>query len=438
MAGRPKRRSGRSRTTEAAERPEPDDRSGDCDSTVLPRPTPVAPRRGEGLTLKPGASGSGRVVEPLLVVGVAVAVFVGVNIGGSSTGVAFGPAVGSGVTSKTAAAGLMSVAALAGAWTVGRNVIETMGGEIVPRSQFSPEASVAVLLFVGLALLLSNTYGVPASTSMTAVGSIAGLGVATGTLNEAVMLEIVSWWIVAPVLAFWVCAVIGRYAYPPLRRHVPLERSEGPLLVADPFPRPGPDTTWQELLGSALVVVIACYMAFSAGASNAANAVAPLVGGGALRADEGVFLAAGAIGIGAFTLARRTLDTVGNDLTELPLLAALVVETVSATLIAVLSALGIPASLAVSATMCIVGLGWGRATRTVTIGEAVRGERPAVSVDALAERGEPGAVGEERSEELLADDLFDPGATGRVVFFWLLTPSLSAMAAYLLFELAPI
>lgn len=61
----------------------------------------------------------------------------------------------------------------------------------------------------------------------------------------------------------------------------------------------------------------------SAGASNAANAVAPLVGSGSLTASQGVLLAIGAIGVGAFTIARRTLDTVGEDLTDLPILAAI-------------------------------------------------------------------------------------------------------------------
>jgi PiT family inorganic phosphate transporter len=379
------------------------------------------------------------VVELLLLVGLGVAVFVGFNIGGSSTGVAFGPAVGSDVVSKLAAAGLMTGFALLGGWTVGREVVETMGGQIVPRDEFTLAASVAVLFFVGVALLISNVFGVPASTSMTAVGAIAGLGVATGTLDEAVMLEIVSWWIVAPVLAFWVCAVIGRYVYPYLDARLRLDRSEGPLLVLDrsglPIPRLGPNTTVRELGTVFLVVAIACYMAFSAGASNVANAVAPLVGSGALTIDAGILLAGGAIGLGAFTIARRTLDTVGNDLTELPLLAALVVETVSATFIAFLSAIGIPASLAVSATMCIVGLGWGRATRTVTLGEAVRGASPELSVNALAADSpdEVTPIGEP-DDTLTAHELFNPGTTGRIIFFWLLTPSVSAVTSYLLFS----
>jgi PiT family inorganic phosphate transporter len=88
--------------------------------------------------------------------------------------------------------------------------------------------------------------------------------------------------------------------------------------------------------------------------------------------------------------------------------------------------------------MCIVGLGWGRATRTVTLGEAVRGQGPEMSVNALAaETREVRPVGEEE-DALVGGDLFDPGTTGRVVFFWLLTPSLSAAASYLLFALAPI
>jgi PiT family inorganic phosphate transporter len=379
------------------------------------------------------------VVELLLLVGLGVAVFVGFNIGGSSTGVAFGPAVGSAVVSKLAAAGLMTGFALLGGWTVGREVIETMGGQIVPRDEFTLAVSVGVLFFVGVALLISNVFGVPASTSMTAVGAIAGLGVATGTLDEGVMFEIVSWWIVAPVLAFWLCAVIGRYAYPYLDARLSLDRSDGPLFAVDdegiPTPTLGPGTTPKEVGTVLLVAGIACYMAFSAGASNVANAVAPLVGSGALTIDGGILLAGGAIGLGAFTIARRTLDTVGNDLTELPLLAALVVETVSASFITFLSAIGIPASLAVSATMCIVGLGWGRATRTVTLGEAVRGESPELSVNALAAESpdEVTPIGEPENS-LTSHDLFDPGTTGRIIFFWLLTPSLSAITSYLLFS----
>jgi len=383
-------------------------------------------------------------VDVLFALGLLVAVFVGFNIGGSSTGVAFGPAVGSNTISKSAAAALMTAFALLGGATVGTEVIETMGGQIVPSSQFTLLASVTVLFFVGLALLVSNLFGVPASTSMTAVGSIAGLGVASGTIDWGVMGRIVSWWLVAPIVAFWLSAVIGRYLYPHLAARLVFESD-------------GPATTRRERVGQFLVVVIGCYMAFSAGASNVANAVAPLVGNGSLALYPGVALAGAAIGLGAFTIARRTLDTVGNDLTELPILAALIVEMVSATIITLLSVAGIPASLAVSATMCVVGLGWGRATRTTTLADAAGAavKRPTaaaegggVSVNALTadhepadpDGGKPGEVpgiGEEDPESATtAADLFNPTATGRVVMLWILTPTISGVASSLVFQYA--
>jgi PiT family inorganic phosphate transporter len=383
-------------------------------------------------------------VAVLLLVGILVAVFVGFNIGGSSTGVAFGPAVGSKAVSKTTAAALMTGFALLGGATWGTNVVDTMGGKIVPSDQFTLVASVTVLFFVGLALLVSNLFGVPASTSMTAVGAIAGLGVATGTIDWEVMGQIVSWWLIAPVTAFWICAVVGRYLYPYLEVWVPIE---------------GHGDGRRQRIGTVLVVVIACYMAFSAGASNVANAIAPLVGSGELDLYVGVAIAGGAIGLGAFTIARRTLDTVGNDLTELPILAALIVEIVSATIISLLAFAGIPASLAVSATMCVVGLGWGRATRTTRLadaaGAAVTGpaDETTMSVDALARETDPDdpegsaavpsdtsdvvPIGEETPEEVTTAELFDPGATGRVVVLWIMTPTMSAIASYLVFRALP-
>lgn len=78
-------------------------------------------------------------------------------------------------------------------------------------------------------------------------------------------------------------------------------------------------------------------MGFSAGASNAANAVAPLVGNGTVSIDQGVLLAVAAISLGGFTIARRTLATVGDSITDLPILASLIVSTVGATIITILS-----------------------------------------------------------------------------------------------------
>ena len=410
-------------------------------------------------------------VAPLTVAGIAVAVFVGFNIGGSSTGVAFGPAVGSRLVRKATAAALFVGFGFLGAWTVGRNVIATMSSSIVPATQFTPAASVAVLFFTGASLLISNLYGVPASTSMTAVGAIVGLGLASDTLNQALMFTIVSAWIVAPLVCFAIGVAVGRYVYPYLDRYIAFTRFDLHFVQLDRsgrLPRPylNPNASPQDVVGSLSVIVIACYMAFSAGASNAANAVAPLVGeGGSLTVDQGVLLAVLAFGLGSFTIARRTLETVGDDITELPILASLIVSVVGGTVITILSYFGIPASLAVSTTSTIIGLGWGRASRAATfvelatpapegpdlevatgalvtsrveeapasptIGDIARHEEPAEKPEEIPDVPDVGAEGPADLDER---SLFDPAAAKRIVTMWVLTPSLAVVTSYPVFE----
>jgi len=388
-------------------------------------------------------------VEVLLVVGVFVAMFVAYNIGGATTGPAFGPAVGADAISKTAAAALMGVFFFVGAWTIGRNVVTKLGSElVVDAGVFTLESSIAVLFFIGVALLLGNLFGVPASTSMTAVGAIAGLALAGGVLDLAVMGEIVVWWVVSPIIGFWVSLIIGRYFYARLNRMVAMERSEGPLLDIDrsgpvPIPRVHRTTNRRELAGTVTVVAIGCLMAFSSGTSNIANAVAPLVGSGELGMNPAIIFGGIAVTIGAFTIARRTLETMGSDITELPLTAAIVVAAVSSTLVVFLSALGIPASFVIIATMSIVGLGWGRATRPMTVPEAVSTEEPPpVTVDALAadEAGEElPPIGEEDPEDIPnPGDLFNPATTARVVLMQNVVPAIATVGAYLTFRFVPV
>jgi PiT family inorganic phosphate transporter len=211
------------------------------------------------------------VIDPLLLCGIAIACFVAYNIGGATTGPAFGPAVGAGVIAKTTAGALMSVFFFLGAFTIGRRMVETLGTNLVrDPTIFTLPAGIVVRFFVGGALSTGNLSGALASTSMTAVGSIAGLGLATGELDSAVVAEILAWWVLAPVIGFWLAVVIGRYCYGRLDRVISIERSEGPTLVLErdgAIQRPGlgPGTTRTEAVGTTVVIAIGCVMAFSSG-----------------------------------------------------------------------------------------------------------------------------------------------------------------------------
>lgn len=387
-------------------------------------------------------------IETLLVVGIVASIFVGFNIGGSSTGIAWGPPVGAGIISKSGAAALMTVFVFLGGWTVGRNVMDTLSEGIIT-IELTVSAGVAVLFFIGTGILIANVFGVPVPTSMTTVGAIAGLGLATDTLNYPAIAEIISWWVVTPVVGFWIGGVIGRYIYPAVSARVQIESSAGPLLTVDrsgtvPTPTLGPNTTWSELLSTALVLVIGCYMAFSAGASNVPNAAAPLVGRGGLEPNIAIVLATVAIGFGGFTIARRTMESVGGELSDIPLLAALFVMVTASTITTILSWIGIPISLVMATVMTIVGIGWGRATRPITAREAVTGgstetEIVPGAITAEGMEGEPAApIGEPEPKEVLeAGTLFNPRAVIKYVSMWIIGPTVSTTLAYGFFILVP-
>jgi phosphate/sulfate permease len=388
-------------------------------------------------------------VETLLAMGIIASLFVGFNIGGSSTGIAWGPPVGAGIIKKTTAAVLMTLFVFLGGWTVGRNVMDTLSGGIIT-TELTLSAGVAVLFFIGLGIFTANIFGVPVPTSMTTVGAIAGLGLATDTLNYVAITGIISWWIVTPIIGLWIGVVIGRYIYPEVNQRVQIEKSDGSLLTLDrtgTFPRPtfGPNTTWSELVSTMVVLIIGCYMSFSAGASNVPNAAAPLVGSATgLPDNTAIIIATLAIGLGGFTIARRTMESVGGELSDIPLLAALFVMITASTITTFLSLIGIPISLVMATVMTIVGIGWGRATRPITVREAATRDvedKQIVTGAITAEgmEGRPAApIGEKEPKGVLdVGNLFNPRAIIKYISMWIIGPAMSTILAYGFFRLIP-
>ena len=384
----------------------------------------------------------------LLLLGVTASIFVGFNIGGSSTGVAWGPSVGAGLITKTTAAAIMTFFVFLGGWTVGRNVIETLSGDIITTS-ISLEAGVAILVFIGLGILVANVFGVPVPTSMTTVAAIAGLGLATDTLQWDTIGWIASWWIVTPIVGFWIGAFVGRYLYPHLDRRFQVASTEGPLVTINRdglIPRLGlgPETTRNEFMGTLIVLVVACYMAFSAGASNIPNAIAPLVSDGAMGENPAILIATLAIGLGGFTIARRTMESVGTELSELTLLTAVIVMLTAATITTILSYIGVPISLVMATVMTIVGIGWGRSSRAIAINELIRPDishQEPAPMGALSVETPPDfpAIGEPEPDEIMESGrLFDRRATAKFVSMWIIGPCLSLGLSYLFFTLTPL
>lgn len=380
-------------------------------------------------------------LEPLFVVGIGAAIFVGYNIGGSTTAPAFAPAIGANLVSKVLAGGLMSAFFFLGAWTFGRRVVQTLGADILHDSGvFTPATSVVVLLFIGLALFVGNLLSVPASTSMTTVGAIGGLGLASGELNYGVGGEIVAWWLVTPIIGFVISAMVGRYFYPQIERWVEDHRREGHLVAFERtgvVPRPTiASVSRDEFFAGGLVVGIGCLMAFSSGSSNIANVIAPLLGSDQLGMNVGILFGSAAVAVGALTIARRTLDTLGHEITDLSLPAAFVVAPISAFLVILLAILGIPGSFVIVATLCIAGFGWGRKTQQ---SDDPSSASKLPEGDKLATRPSAGFVTAVRKRPAASAEAaaFDPLMTIQVVALQHALPMVATLGAYLTFLLIP-
>lgn len=90
--------------------------------------------------------------EHLLLGGILVACFVAYNVGGSTTGPAFGPAIGADAISKSVAAGLMSISFFLGAWTIGRRVVTMLGEDLL----FDPETTARIVAMQNLVPIIAT------------------------------------------------------------------------------------------------------------------------------------------------------------------------------------------------------------------------------------------------------------------------------------------
>ncbi len=92
--------------------------------------------------------------------------------------------------------------------------------------------------------------------------------------------------------------------------------------------------------------------------------------------------------------------------------------------------------------MCIIGLGWGRATRTATARELATGEAETqITVDAITTEtpDELPGIGEESVDDLQAvDELFDSSVVVQFVSFWIIGPSIATLLSYGFFVVIPI
>jgi sulfate permease len=293
------------------------------------------------------------------IVAVAIALFMGLNIGGNNAAASMGAAYGAKVRTKHQAVLLIGVFSVLGAGISGGEVIKTIGNGLLPAGTIVLEGAIIAVAAAGITIFLANLLRVPISTSQAAVGAVVGLGFFYGAsdINVVKIEYIVSWWIITPILAWLLAYIMGKYLYTNIL-----------IWLADHHES---DASIRRSL-NILLTISGCYVAYSAGANNAANAVGPFVGAGMIGSVPGAIFGGLAIGLGALLMGGRVLDTVGKEITELCVIRATFVEFTSAFIVHMASINGVPVSLGEIVAAGIIGIGCANSGMHIVKGDVVK------------------------------------------------------------------
>lgn len=256
-----------------------------------------------------------------------IAVFFAVNMGGASFTSAFAPAYGGRILGKNIASIIFLVFVVIGALLFGGNVSVTLGKDIIPPAALT-YSSVAIIFFAAsLSMFLGNVLRIPQSTSLVTVAAILGVGLSYGSIHWETIYHCLFFWLILPVLSFVLTYLIASCVYPPRDIN---------FWVYERFVNQHQKLKW-------FVILTCAYNAFSVGTNNVANLVGPLLGGSDIPFLGLIAGSALVYGLGGFFF-RGSLKVVGEQIVPLGLLTVSIISFVSATLMLIASAFGVPQS----------------------------------------------------------------------------------------------
>lgn len=273
-----------------------------------------------------------------------LALFLAINMGGSGTAPSFAAAYGANLIRKDFIPGLFGIMVFLGAIISGGKVSITLGSGILNPSYMTMVQVSIMLLSVSLSLLFANLLGVPQSTSQSAVAALAGPAAYLGQLNtEKLFYKIIPTWFILPIIAFILTYLLVKYVY----KH-----------YKETFPEKFEEVSSHPMLKN-LVILSACYVAFSIGSNNVGNAAGPVafMSIHELGIDPtpsqlrlilivSILLVAPCFGIGSSLLGYKLMQNTGKEIIAIGPLAATLISIVTATLLLSASIFGgIPTSL---------------------------------------------------------------------------------------------
>ncbi len=284
-----------------------------------------------------------------------VAMFLAINMGGSGTAPSFATAYGSGILRRTFIPGLFGIFVLLGALLAGKNTAVTLGKGILPAVSLDYTLTTIILFSVALSLLFANLLGVPQSTSQSTVAALVAPAHYVGQLNtHKIFYEIIPTWIILPLISFGIMFFIAKVVNKKFDLKYPN------YFLSDK----------QQKLFKWIVIITSCYVAFSIGSNNVANAAGPIssmiTNELHINPTSGNFIVimilstliiAPAFAIGSSIFGHRLMIKTGTEIMEIGKVEASMISFVTASLLLGASVTkGIPTSLVQLNTFAILAL----------------------------------------------------------------------------------
>jgi inorganic phosphate transporter, PiT family len=277
---------------------------------------------------------------------------VGWSIGANDAANSLGTAVGSRVINLRQGIILIAIFGFLGAFLQGSHVTATIGKGIIPMDRLDKQTALYVALVACFAacawVVLATFWKMPISTSHSIVGAVAGAGLAVGApVKWKILGDIFICWIFTPVGA----AVLGYVIF---------------FICKNTFYRVVPRRFVKPVV-SALIILSGCYVAYSWGANDVANATGVIVGAGIISSQLSVIIGGAAIVLGIVTWGYKVIETIGSGITHLLPLMAFAAQLASGINVHIYTMFGIPVSTSHSIVGAIFGVGLVKGVKVLNV-----------------------------------------------------------------------
>ena len=365
----------------------------------------------------------------------AIAFYMAWSIGANDVANSMATAVGAKAITFKQAVIIAGILTIIGAVFVGPHVTETVKKGIVDIGSIEPSSLllgfIASLLAAAIWVTLATWKEMPISTTHSIVGALMGFGIVCGGIscvNWGKVGSVVASWVLSPlagcVLAFLIFKIIVKLIF---AKEKPVKSAKivGPviigftallivssLLMKTPLGNSLQISLYEAFLIALVIsifvaligmfllrkirenivedyitvegifrklqIITSCYVAFSHGANDVANAIGPVAGiiplasSGVMSPEASIptwLLALGGIGIafGCMTWGRRVMRTVGGRITSLTNTRGFSVDFGAATTVLVASKLGMPISTSHTVVGAVIGVGLARGLEAVDL-----------------------------------------------------------------------